>query len=75
MLLQTTNRMVKHIKSKARKPHDPNKIAAIKATANHFSVTETYVRRAVVGDAQYGQSEDIKKHFQKIYDKIKSITE
>jgi hypothetical protein len=66
--------MLKTTKVRARLPHDPNKVAAIRSTANHFKVTETYVRRAVSGDADYGRSEEIKKHFTKVFNKINSIT-
>lgn len=66
--------MKKTTKSRKRPPHDPNKVVAVKATAKKFEVTEAYVRLCVSGDAKTGQSDDIRKYYQTVYQRIQSVT-
>lgn len=66
--------MKKGDKSNKRLPHDPNKIAAIRATAKKFKVSESYVRLSISKTVTYGQSDDIRQHYAKIYNQIQSIT-
>lgn len=61
-------------KSNKRKPHNPNRIAAIKSTALKFSCTESYVRSIIAGNVTYGNYEAILKNFNQVYKKIEAVT-
>lgn len=56
-----------------RKPYDRIRAATVKATADKFNVTESYVRSCVKGDINYGRSDEIKKYYHEIYQKLREI--
>jgi hypothetical protein len=57
-------------KNKQKKGYDAVKALSVKSTASEFNCTEAYVRMCIVGTANYGRADEIKKYYQKKYNEV-----
>jgi predicted ATPase len=55
------------------KVYDALRAQAVKASALMFNVSETYVRRCISVNDIGGQSEEIKRYFNKIYNDLQRV--
>ncbi len=72
-MFKTMKPMTKGNKSRPRKSYDAEKSLAVKATAEKFRVSESYVRMCLAGTKNYGQCDKIKKFYTEKYSELQAI--